>query len=96
MITFELGKTKPSELLAQELAWTQGTDARNKDKIPCPYHSQYATSWCMNGAILKCRAWYFWSEEHAKIQVEFGWVKFNDSKGRTQEEVVAKLQEFGL
>ena len=56
---------------------------------------------CMAGAILSAGTGYAggdWTSKERKFADEFGWdldwARWNDTKGRTQDEVIAKLREL--
>ena len=97
---------RPSELLAQPGAWTQGWPARKANGRLCMARNPEAVQWCIVGALRKTNSAQFilgafWSMPptlrtalHARGYHSLS--RYNDAPGRTQDEVVALLIEAGL
>lgn len=88
---------KPSELLDKPEKWCQGTYARNKDGKLAILGAPSAVSWCILGALKMCHFSLYGPERQLLDKLTGGSVvTFNDTPGRTFEEVRAKLIEAGL
>ena len=93
---------KPSELLAQPGAWTQGAVARLADGETCDPRHVEAVSWCLAGAMDRCRTTVADKKAlHTELRKgrrfpDYLMSHYNDAPGRTQAEVVALLKEAGL
>lgn len=94
MTLLELGKTKVHEILEIPGTWTQGKAYRDENGKSCPIEN--AVCGCIYGLIdLIYRD--KWLEQEAKLcQKIHGVVKWNDTPGRTQEEVLALCKELDI
>lgn len=74
--------------------WTQGAFARDKFGNSVNSDDPEAISWCIVGACSIAKAQDGW----IKLGFNLGKppMKFNDTPGRTQEEVIAALEAVGL
>ena len=86
--------TKAKALLVEQ-GWTQGTYARDELGAKVRYHSPRAVSFCGKGAIYKVEAGGPLRAFHFLNLVCLGqsFVLFNDTPGRTKEEVLAKYDQ---
>lgn len=96
---------KPSQYIYEaakivDLGWTQGASARNIHNRPTSALNDEACSWCAIGALRKVSD----TRLHDKVAAVLGLpltpilslhplAEFNDARGRTKEEVIAKLCE---
>jgi hypothetical protein len=102
---------KAHELLAQEGAWTQGSEARNKDGKEVQVSDRTAKSFCLVGAVIRCyvedsaESTRAYDGQCARIYdtlwdapyfARNGIMGWNDAPGRTQAEVVALLKELDI
>lgn len=85
-----------AELLEKPGAWTQGENARDEFAVAVDPLAREATCWCIEGAMLRVMGskrptGASWSAVIMALkEVPCDW---NDTPGRTQAEVVAKLRE---
>lgn len=92
---------KVKELLSDKSKWTQKTLARNKEGIAVSYLSPTAFSFCLVGAVEKC---YSLEDKQKAYKVlsrivertRFDPAYWNDSPGRTFEEVKALVEELDI
>jgi len=85
--------------LAVPNQWTQHSMARDQHNFHVPIDSQEATCWCLAGALTKNGL----NRSEPSIAIAYEAVtrvlngrpivQFNDTKGRTQDEVVAKVRK---
>jgi hypothetical protein len=85
---------KPSDYIKR--GWTQGTAARNLVAERVNATSPYAVCWCIFGALLaadriKSGATRYKLQCHLRQDP----VDWNDTPGRTKEEVIAALEAIG-
>lgn len=87
------------EFLDTPEKWTQGCGARAADGQVVLSNSFAAVCWCLGGAALRC---YLWPTGDAFVKLRqrfgsmfeaFGW---NDTPGRTYEEVIALAKELDI
>jgi hypothetical protein len=86
-------------LIAKPGAWTQGAYALTKNGRLIPPSSRHAACWCLSGALKRVAP----GARHAAVRgdaivalgrvLKSNAVCWNDTRGRTQAEVVAKLIE---
>lgn len=89
---------KPSELLRQK-GWCQGQSALSQEGIVVDATDPRAVRFCAFGAIEKSLGAVNTDDERVGslyADIAGSLVDWNDKKGRTAEEVIAKLEEFGL
>jgi hypothetical protein len=93
---------RAADLLTPEGAWTQGYSARDANGSPVFVDDKSAVCFCMWGAIAKVTGDLSAQDRRPirAITKPLGWAatpdnlgRFNDTPGRTQAEVVAKLRE---
>lgn len=86
---------KAADLIEPEGAWTQGALARGADGEPVEPEDRDATCWCISGALMRLSDGQFYELIKPVERVIGGRIipAWNDTKGRTQAEVVAKLRE---
>jgi hypothetical protein len=91
-----------------EQGWIQGGYAKTKDGWVCRPESELACAWCLSGAMLNVGTQHpglldaitylrqaILSSAFASPSASYGGeiIYFNDKKGRTKEEVLAKIEE---
>lgn len=89
---------KPSELLRQK-GWCQEHAAIDRDGRPVNVQNSSAVAFCAWGAITACKGHCDPDQDDAicELYSDLGSVVvWNDKPERTAEEVIAKLEEFGL
>ena len=92
--------SEAADLLEKPGAWTQGANARDATGKSVPVTSGRGTCFCMAGAILHRTGGDYRAAALVRRVLPMpneavkDWlVSFNDTTGRTQAEVVAKLRE---
>ena len=85
-----------ADLLAKPGAWTQGALARGATRRPTMALSKRAVCWCAKGAMAAV-SWYgetyFAALGALEVVAGDSIVDWNDTPGRTQEEVVAAFHK---
>lgn len=95
---------RAADLIEPEGAWTQGCFARRDDGMPAVVDAKDATCFCARGAIMRVQGsgTYTSAAEvffaHHGLGRNNGYialsiVNWNDTAGRTQAQVIAKLRE---
>lgn len=89
---------KAWELLSKPGAWTQGYFARNSNEEMRNSRDEDACCWCAMGGISRCYSGPEWASAVNRLSDAVGGhiPKWNDTPGRTQEEVVALLKELDI
>lgn len=90
-------KTLDGMIAKISIGWCQGVMAKGKDGRPVPWESPDASAWCAEGALLATAepklVLYLSIEIGRLVRQRTGrnMVKFNDRRGRTQQEVIDLL-----
>ena len=92
-----------ADLLEKKDGWTQGVSARDKDGLSVMWSSSRAVCFCADGALAHVSGLY--RSKHSDYDeansflcgyfhdnFKLGYVLWNDSEGRTQDEVVAAFR----
>jgi hypothetical protein len=93
---------KAHELLAPAGAWTQGALARGPNGKCCRPREPKACKWCLRGAMHKVYGRDDITVDNVvdRALIDRGWrhgrAAWNDSRSRTQAEVVALLKELDI
>lgn len=93
---------KAYELLDKPEKWTQNAFGKLPNGIATGSKDPEACSWCLSGALIKCYDIYedssLYQRQRDKVISKLGIhiLRWNDTPGRTYEEVIALLKELDI
>ena len=81
--------------LINEKGWVSGRYASTAQGHCIPIHSRHAERFCLSGALIRAdaRKWEVIAHEFRRFYGE-NMSHFNDSPGRTRQEVLVRAEEF--